>query len=97
MFTGGNAHIIGSCDNCLYQHIVAEGGIGFSKRKKKEKLVSEKIEGRGLVCFVAFLEVKRSLSVCGLENSDFHTSGIFNLSSVTNGFKRDRKILQRTT
>lgn len=32
-----------------------------------------------------------------LEKLDFHTSGILNLSSVTNGFKRDREVPQRTT
>lgn len=31
--TGGNAHIIGSRDNCCCQHIVAQGG---RSKKKKE-------------------------------------------------------------
>lgn len=49
-----------------------EEGFPEKKGKKQEKLVSEKFEGRGFrkthkktssVCFVAILEVKRSLSV----------------------------------
>lgn len=85
---------------------MAEGGIGFSrKKKKKEKLVSEKIEGRGFrktekqpwFALLHFSKSNDRYLYAVLEKLDFHTSGKLNLSSVTNGFKRDREVLQRTT
>ena len=82
-----------------------------SKKKEKEKLAPEKIEGRGLrktkkekktrnsLGSLCCISLSQTIAICtlGLEKSDFHTSGILNLSSVTNGFKRDREVLQRTT
>lgn len=68
VLTSGNAQIIGSCDNCFCQHIVAERGMEFSRKKKenvflrklKTKVSGKQKNSRGLLCCISL----RSLSVC---------------------------------
>lgn len=73
--------------------------------KKGGKCVSEKTESRGFrktqkqpwFALLHFSMSNDHYLNAGLEKLDFHTSGKLNLASATNGFKRDKEVLQRTT